>query len=475
MQYALKSTAPAILNAAHHPVYAEHIDTELTKLINQGGRLEYDVLGAEYLREKLIGVTATGIAAVKGLEPELAKRGLDTVIVVEVQTDPKSAPDDPAAIRLFFGLVNVRADELVAKQLIPVENRFSLDSFTWAVRSGMAALVRAIPFDGSVSAREGEKIVLDRGIPTMKPGLRLSVSTLEKAAGGLVFDEVGEIVVIRAERDLAFARVVNERAPGAIARGMKLRPAALHREEARRPASIEADIAFKKGTYGVFDLGVGASLVEFNNAGSNAGFNSREAVYPGASLNGEAWLTRRLFASFGFDIALASLSTDTGVQPGRVTSNVNALRAAIGYRFRFLSPDYGPEISFKAGYARQQFQMDATNQPLSLGTTTYSGLLLGGSLRFPVVKSLGLAFDFNALLFPSVSESPVTSGSSTRVSGIDFSAGAYYNLAADLDIAIKAVFQSYSADFDGTGNRSVPLLSSSQSSRAIVFGVSKYF
>ena len=103
-------------------------------------------------------------------------------------------------------------------------------------------------------------------------------------------------------------------------------------------------------------------------------------------------------------------------------------------------------------------------------------MLLGGGIDVPLDSRWGMGFGLNVLLFPSVSETPLTSGSQTeKAFGMDFEFKGRYRLTEAIDIDARAVFQSFSAEFSGQGTRPTRMASSSQSTRGIYAGMSYVF
>lgn len=475
--YSLRNASVLMLNAAKDPIYSEQVETELVRRLTETARFELHQPSLDWLKKNPTWATGeipipADDAADADSRPALVMPEDVRKLIRDAGTIGAQAVFVGAIVRrgdevsVALALVNAKTGETLHSVKRVVEDPMKLPGFAKATADGLARLLDAIPFDASILSRQGQKLVLDRGSRGLRSGQRLVVFTLEPGSGlRPTFVPVGEIQVTRADATLGFAYILNEESPGAIRPGNKLRFTARAQALARTSPSIES--RYERGHYGTLDVHIGGAMTEYRTTGT-PGTQAREAFFPGGNLEGELWLTRKwaLQAHLGFS---------TG------TLGVNASATQIGilgmYRLHFHSffpeaDSQRAEIQLRAGYGRRQYQANATSDPLTFATSTYTGLLVGGGFRLPVVGRFGMGFDLNALLFPSVEESPLTSGTSTRVSGWDFSVKTYWNASEDLNVDLRFVLQNYSADFDNSGNR--PLLSTAQSSRALLIGITKY-
>ncbi len=487
--YAFEKMAVVVINTDAEPVYGDQVKSSLTDWLDRQMRFSLVPISDSVLRAAFVDGVAPSLGLPKqealGLYRPLisqwAAEGLDAVVLAEVQKIEDS-------FQLFAILILPATGEVVHSAVVPVTVPKQLAGFAEAARGLADELANSIPFDAAIVRREGYRVVLNRGGPKLQNGQHLAVYTLDQGKGGLVFEETGTIELTRVERNLAFGTVLVEKEGRSVARGNKIRisrPADYaHRLPlagsllARRPASLfSSETSFQKGELGTLNVDFGASLVTLSLASANvAETNSRTVVFPGASLQGELWLTGRVFVDLGFQLSSATLTATGSGQPESLNSSVSDFRMLFGYRLLLTPRSEGPTVRFSLGYSSHRFTIDPARDPLFFGSANFKGVSLGAGARLPLNDSWGLGADVFALLFPTLDEGPLSSGAAvTQVSAVDFLVKTYYNLTPELDLEAKILFQGYSARFAGTGSRPVSLLSSSRSSRLFAVGLSYYF
>ncbi|MBI4404938.1 MAG: hypothetical protein HY537_12290 [Deltaproteobacteria bacterium] len=490
-RYTLKNIISAVTNIPDQPVYGEHIEGQLARFLKGQPRFEFSEPGYALLKEKVKGLDGKKIifANRESLSPyspvltELAKEGVDAVVFAELQAESKK-------YNILLLLVATKGPHIIHYYVQTVDNPYSLDSFSEAILRGGSELLKGMPFDATVLNREGYRVIIDRGKPDLSVGMELPTYTLEQKDDKISLEETGKIVLTQVEDSLSFGKIVLEKKPSEVLSGNKIKipayPAYSDKpwvppfDKTDKVAFSEPEQTLPKRRLGYVDVQLGASFVTANNTardGSSVG--SDNVYFPGGSLRGELWITRRLFADFGFRFSMSKVTPLGGggasVSPNALNSTVNDIRGQVGYRFSLSGPDPGPSVHLKAGFARYNFSIDASADRLALNSSSYSGMLIGGGGDLPVAERLQLGFDVNALLFASMSESPLTSGELSSCSGWDFILRGTYRLNPAIDIDARVIFQANNAEFTGAGTRAIPLASASHSTRQLLFGMSYYF
>lgn len=463
-EYALKNLVAGVVNLADEPVHGGAVENAVLQSLRENHRFEISEAGQAILKTQLgaglggslgdVKQPAVSVfaAALRATRPAKAHGAVLAEVVRREST-----------YSVLLVMVNIRNLQVVATTETEVADSRRLDSFISAARSGMADLDRAIPFQASVVNRDGYRLILDRGLPYFHQGMQLSVYSLESWQGTAVFEETGMLQITRVERNLSFARVVSDKRPREISVGNKLilgdrvGSAGIKHSywgRGRSPASLSVSWETRRQeSFGVVDFKLGPSLIEGNQTGSDGSeVSTGNQIYSGASLSTEILLTSRLFTDLELHFA----------------SSFRRLRGALGVRLSTSRME--PSLDLKLGYASQSYNI------ASATSSTYTGLLAGIAGRFPLAENFGLGFEINALLFPALSESPVTSGASvTAVRGLDFGVRAYYDFTKQIDLALKLVSESHSAEFAGRGTRATSLTSASQSHKSLLLGLSYYF
>lgn len=487
-RYAFEHVAVVILNADQEPVYADQVKSSLIEWLDRQLRFQIISLGEGVVQKAFPGGAAPSLGAphsealgpYRALLTQWAGEGIDGVVMAEIQKSEE-------VYQIFAALLLPATGEVVYSVVVPVAQSHQLVGFATAAKDAADQLSNSIPFDGAIVKREGYRVILNRGTPKLLVGQHLAVYSLEQNRGGLAFEETGAIELTRVERNLAFGTVLVEKEGHSVVAGNKIRlnqPAVYaHRlplagANTRGPASIFSnEVTMQKGELGTVNVDFGFSLVTLALAtANNTASNSKTAVYPGASLQGELWLTGRIFMDLGFQLASATLTTTGGGTTENLNSSLSDFRGSLGYRLLLTPRSEGPTARFSLGYTSHKFTIDPARDPLFFGSANYKGLSLGAGARLPLTDKWGLGADVFALIFPSLDEGPITSGAQvTQVSAIEFLVKGYYNFTPELDLEAKILFQGYSAQFAGRGTRPVSLLSSSRSSRLLSLGLSYYF
>lgn len=477
MNYGLRSVVAMVINTDTDPVFCEHVENEMVKYLKTRDRFDFneamyvqfrDEVRPIYLRDNKVILRDK----VEWLRPQIQAmkdKGVEAVILGEVFHLATS-------YKLSLVMVSTNDLEYIQDKDLVVEDHQSMESFTQTVIRGMDELERRIPFDGTVMRRNGFKVVIDRGFPDIRAGEELLTYTVEKRGEDeVVLEETGVVRITETGDRLSFGTILVERKP----REVTLRNKILilnGSDTTRELAFARAEVKTQARDLGELRLSLGGSLVTVNNvAADGSGVGESSKLYPGGSIGGEIWLTNRTFLDLSLEFGMATL--DSGGGNISQNSNITDMRAAVGYLFKIgRAGSGGPEFDIRAGYARHAFQVDASPEALSFGSTTYSGLLAGAGVRFDITDVWTTGFNINTLVFAQASEGASTSGSEiTAVNGWDFSLYALYHWNESIDICPRLKFSSYSAEFAGTGTRPIAFTSATQSGQGLSVGVSYYF
>lgn len=486
-EYGYRTIAAVVTNVDKEPVYGEQVENEIVGFLRTNMRFDFSDQGYLLLREKIrpFRRPMSEMAPNTMLEPlkptlqQLDKIGVSAVILGEV------AKDNQGDYVVVVQLATTKNQEPAFATSVKVENGDSLESFSAATKNALAELVKWIPFDASIIKRDGFLVVLDRGLPVFQKGQQLTAYTVEKKVDGILFEESGVIGLTQVDENLSFGRILVERKPIEVTVGNKIRldnkPAfkvssSLWSISGRDVASVSDSFEVTKGKFGVWGASLGPTLISYetNNA---AGTNTKQLnnFAPTANINGEIWLTSRITFGIAMKYGLGGKQSLGDAAKTQVDTTVSGLRVVGGYRIGLFAPDPGPIIHFKFGYGRENFGIDSTKE-FTFSGVTYSGLLVGGGVTFPVSERIGLGFEVESLIFPSVTEEKYTSGSDvSNVSAWDFAMRGTYRFDKTIDFEAKLFFQRNGADFSGKATRSVPYASASQVSRGLMLGMSCYF
>lgn len=486
-EYGYRNIAAVVTNVEREPVYGEQVENEIVGFLRNSNRFEFSDQGYLLLREKIrpFRQPMSEMAPNTMLEPlkptldKLDKIGVTSVILGEV------VKDNVGDYLVVLQLATTKNAEPAFSASVKVENGSSLEAFGNATREALGQIVKWIPFDATIIKRDGTLVVLDRGRPAFQKGQQLLTYTVEKKTDGVLFEESGVIGLTQVDENLAFGKILVERRPLEVTIGNKIRldnkPAfrvspSLWSIGGRDLASDGPSFEVNKGKFGVLSAGLGPSIVSFetkNTAGTAS--ESMNSTYPTGNFNAEVWLTSRVTLSLGMKYGLGGKKSVGGLTAEKVDTTVSGLNLLGGYRIALFAPDPGPIVHFKLGYSRQSFGFDSEKE-LIYTSMTYSGIMLGGGITFPVTQSIDLGFDVESLIFPSVTESPFKSGTDAKnISAWDFAMKGMYRWDKNTDLEAKVFLQRNGADFSGKSQRVLDYTSVSQVTRGFLLGVSYYF
>lgn len=486
--YRLKKVAPYVLNLQANPVFARHLEKTLFSLIDNGRQFDMSPEGYQFLADadsplettSLKELKSNKLEALSSLIPKLNDLGIDALLLGEIE----AATDSSKSLNLL--LISTRTSEIISEVNVRIENNIMLESYESATKQAFDTVARSIPFETEILSREGYRVVIGRGGPQLAVGQALPTYTIEQVGPNLFLQESGIIVLTEVGEDISFGQITVERKPFEVTKlnkihipGVPKAPSGLFlpqitdgaRDMASLPAARQAS-----AQYGYVSIAAGAHLVNVaNSPAASSGSVSNNNMYPGAKLEAQLWMSRTLFVELGLQVAMSTIGIDSQNISG-LNSSLNNGRIQFAYQLPLNRTSLAPVLFLKTGYSRQQFQFDANPAPLSFVTSTYSGLMTGAAVSFPLDSSYGVDFDIGALLLGAIKESPLTSGAkTTSVNAWQFSLGGYYRFTQNISLTGKLFFQSNRAEFEGDGTRPVPIASVNHSIRSFLAGLQYAF
>lgn len=493
-RYAFKSILALVVNADQESVHSQHVQAEIEKYFQSRPRFEINAAAQNALKAELVKAPLPDLSEMKedALTPVLAlarSAGADSVLLAQVQKLGDS-------YQIAFLAAVPEPGELIFQKVVKVNDRYALASFGAATQEGLSSFVQSLPYDATVLSREGYRVVIDRGAPSFKQGTRVAIFTLEKGEVGFELKETGVILLNRVEKNLSFGTILVENKPLEVTKGNKVRfhslgtlspetpladrtfrPQPLSRDIASVPDAITGEYAFQKEKWGFVDVQFVGNLISWSRTAASTGaYRSDTGFYPGASVRAQVKLTRDAFAELGGMFGVSSLGTTATGTSVNLSSQSNQVRAMVGYRLALSGSGYGPSVFVRAGYSRTQFQVDELPNFLAPSSAIFSGMLLGGGFDFPFSDTVGAGLEMNGLAFSSLSEGGGTSGAETSgLAAWDFSVRGYYHLTDKINLEGRLMFQTHTASFSGQGTRPVALASLSQTTRALLAGISYYY
>ena len=394
-----------------------------------------------------------------------------------------SVAKGPNGLSIKLDLFLKNDGRMIAQESVKDRGRFDLPD----VKEQASALYRkafaALPYDGLVLSRQQNRVTVNLGrADGLAPNQTLSVVQILKIARHPKFDFIvsaekeiiGKIRILKVDEGLSFGAIISEREKGAVHRFAKIAgldpvtyPETSDLSAAAGAAGPQergdADVSFGKGAkewlpvrppaFGQvgFKLGLG----QYNGSVNLSGVGSLEeksSVYPQIGLYGELWLSPNW--QVRADILQGVITTDNPRGGSELNHSMSRYQMTAGYNFLLRDDFFGPKFQINLGYMTYRMYVDDSRPPTMM-TTTYSGFVVGvgGSLPITERKDWFLGGSTNLILFPSMSETPATSGSSSTASINDFSLYVERKMGENIRGVVSLDFSLYSANFSGQGSR----------------------
>jgi len=393
----------------------------------------------------------------------------------------------PRGISLKLNLFSGKEGLLTAQDSIEDFQGFEVADLRVQLETLYKRILNKLPFQGQILSRRANLLTINVGQSVgFKEGDVLNVVQIIKINRHPKFkfivstekEILGRIVITKTDDYLSFANIEMERDTNVIQPNQKVLaiefktytspevPATpgLAKDLAQRP---DAPIAFgdKPGpwlprsapTFGKVALLFGLGPYSINNTLNTAGaVESRQTLTPSLNLESEMWITQQWFASLELRQFLASMKNDlAGSGPSQL--NLNSLQTSLHFGYNVLLGEdfWGPKMQIFLGQTSFKSTIDQSS-PTAFTSMSFSSMSLGLGMSFPVSDEFPLTLAGKLKYFwnPSVSESPVTSGSSSSARMGQFNVSGTYRLKQHLNLRGDLNYDLYSASFSGLGTRS---------------------
>lgn len=455
-------------------IYARPIESLIVELVKSSHRWEF---------------TDSKITSLSSSPLELEESAKQVQAVLSgIEADAAILPvitRGPSGLAIRLSLFMKVDGKMIAQEVIRDHARYELADVKAITSNMYKRLIRTIPYDGLILSRQGTRVTLNLG---KSDGLRAdqSVSVIQIISenrhpkfGMLISTEkeiLGQVRILKVDDTLSFGVITSEKERGAIQRLAKI--AGVHPVEYGEAQSLspgtgsdirnrpDAEVAFgeqakewlpiKPPAFG--QVGIKASLGTYTGSTNLIGVGSLDAksdFFPMLGINAELWLNPQW--SVLADVTQGILSASNprgGSSPATLNHAMSKYSMALGYNFLIRDEFFGPKFQLKAGINYYRMFVDDST-PESFTTVNYNGYLLGLGLYFPLsdFKEWAVGGEFIMTLFSKLSESPVTSGSSSSNTINEFNLFVERQIAVNLKARLALDFALYSSNISGTGTR----------------------
>lgn len=474
-------------------IYSQPIEKKLNELVDEDHRWNLRRLNL-----------AGPISRLEDLEqkPETLQKlisgtGIDALIGAEVFKGPEG-------ISIQLDLFHTSNGKVLTQTSLKDYKRFDIINLEKQVSLLFQRLFNRLPYQGVILSRTGNRITINlgskNGIENLSKLSIIQVTKLNRHPRfhfivGAQKEILGQVKVLKVEPTLSFATVVYEREKGVLRKGNKVAgPTTINYDApddlmqspedlGAQRQKLEDKIAFGEGaqewvpqkppTFGQVGVKLGLGSYSANANLSSESLDASKFPYPLIGISGEIWLNPNWIARFSFEQGIASTENPrSGSSPESLSHSVSAYSFLVGYNFLLNNEFFGPKIEVAAGFSGYSDSVDDSN-PTAFTSVKYSGLTLGLRGQMPLTPDLkwsaGLGLNF--VLSPSLTETPVTSGTESSNGVTDFSLFGGYQLRTNLKIVGDLTFRLLRANFTGTGTRGETVSTASQKTTTLSGGV----
>jgi len=389
---------------------------------------------------------------------------------------------------------------------------FELDQVKHQLRLSVSKITKQLPYEAQVLSRRGNLVTLDRGWNAgLKVGDELEVIQILsiqrhpklKFMVGVEKTIMGKVKIQKVDESLAFGSIISERSDGLVAVGYKAArinfvelPETPLTADGRLQEALgdRSDRGVSIGDqpsewlprseeapgFGALSLLFGfGSYTASNTLATSGGVSATKNLNPSIHLAAEAWITANWIARLNLLQNVGDLSNDlSGSTPGKLNLQTRELGLAGGYRLWFGEALSSANVEVSFGMNQMTAQVD-DSAPTSLTSVSFGGLVLGFAGSFPVEMAEGkpilVGGRFNYVMNASLSESPVTSGSSSNAQISQFALTTKIPWKPRLNWVGELRFHQYGATLTGTGTRPEAASSLSHASTAVAAGIDFLF
>lgn len=410
----------------------------------------------------------------------------------------------PNGVSIILSLFLTKDAKLLAKATMKDERRFDVADLKKQMEDLLAKVTAQIPYQGRVLSRDGQRVTVNIGRKDgIQPGQIISVVQLIAATRHPKFnflistekEIIGKIKILKIDETLSFGTLVTEKEKGAVRKNAKIagldfvtypETNALSDPSGGQELTERDDSKVVYGdnptswlpkrtpTFGQVGARLGNTLYSGTTSIDGVGaINGRTYLAPSVALDLEIWLTPAISMHAGFKQGIIPIENPRdGSSPNSLNQSLTQYELLFGYNFRFASTIWGPSVEVLAGYMNYRLFVDDAS-PEAFTTATYSGIKTGLRGNFPVSADGIWSGGAEAFMIfqPNLSESPVTSGASSKSTINMFGIFGFKKLSENLKAMAKLDFEQYTSSFSGNGTRAENASSLSQRHTTISGGV----
>ncbi len=381
-------------------------------------------------------------------------------------------------LKIYVQMINAKTGNLFSTESKWIKDAQKEGNIQKNVKELTAKLISRIPYRALITEVSENEVVINAGkIHGMEDGAKLSAFEIKGIkshpfTGEIISFEkeaIAELTVIKVEDIFTRARIkeikkgknveINNKIDfkpslKVIADNAAKRKDLLARKEKEAlemKAKKEPEKEKRKSNIVGLEAFAGLTTNDYSFDSNELKFSRKANSFFAIGFKGELWPVSYLGIDLSYKTGwlkfnkIGTASISTSASPYWLAANVK-------YRYNFTDKPTSPQIIGKVGYHIYDFSVDKSDS-LYFNSYSYKGINIGLGAKIPFWESFGINLNGDYLPMLSVKEDPVTSGSKGKASGYLLGFGLYYVLTEGFIADVNYSYNSYKADFTGTGTR----------------------
>ncbi len=403
--------------------------------------------------------------------------GTDALLASRISKGP-----DGISIRLSLFLT-IDGKLLVTEELTKIQN-FDLKNIQAKARELLATIRSRIPYQGLVLSRSNTRVTLNLGLRDgVKKDQVVSAIQIIKLIRHPKFSFIistekeilGKIKLRKVEETLSFGDIVSEKERGSIQKLSKITgldfveyPDVSSLSEAPNtgtsgPNTPEHKVSFgdkpqewtpvKPASFGLVNvsLGLGSYSLNAKPPGGNETYSASKPFFFNLKLHGELWFNPEWQVETDLRQGIMTVGNPRSAStPAELNISTSTYDIYFTYNWLIRDDFWGPKISIMGGFKQYSSTVD-NSSPLAYTTMTYRGLDLGlkGSIPLDDEQQWRGGAIFKLMLFPAMSERPISSSDSPSNTVNVFSVFVANRIGQRLEATGELEMEYYSSTFAG--------------------------
>ena len=454
-------------------IYARPTEAQLISILHDSHRWDY------------VDTNVNGAVSLIDLEENPAKvqdllKGSDADAVLGA-----ALSKGPSGLSIRLDLFMKKDGKVLAQEIAKDLPRFELAEVRDQVSKLYKKLITKVPYEGLILSRQGNRVTINLGKSdglvkdqTVTAVQILSVNRHPKF-NFLISSEkeiLGRIKILKVDETLSFGAITAEKERGAIRKYAKVSgvsginygdPASLNEGPSTSDLSGRADantsfgkaprewLPIRPPSFGEVGAKFGLGIYRTNVALNSGGLTTWSYAYPSLALFGELWVTPEWTVRADLMQGIIKSSNPrSGSTPTDLNQSMSRYSLDIEYNFLLRDDFFGPKLTLSGGFMTYRMYVDDTT-PTAFTTVNYSGFQVGLGGLFPLAddKVWFAGGRLNLIVFPAMSESPVSSGSSTKNMVENFTLTVERKIAENMRFTGAIEFAEYDSSISGQGSR----------------------